>query len=204
MALTDNLLSARYLNAVAPASGYKYSSFPSPCNALNGATAFSVAIWAKWISGTNLIGLSAPATSSAKFFRLLKIEPSTIGVQWAWAVSGTHDLSYTNGALPLAVDGNYHLHTITYDGTSRKIYIDATLLITLVLAGGVQTNEVSPGEGIAGTSGIEVPSIAIWNRAITLAEITEVVAAGVSMSALASSTAATPRVLSPYLIGDAG
>ncbi len=74
-----------------------------------------------------------------------------------------------------AADSAWHMVVGTWDGSSDKIYIDGALKNTVAVTGGTATatNTYATSIGLSGASLIgDVDDVAIWNRAITAAEIT--------------------------------
>lgn len=176
----------------------------------SGDASFTVAAWVRplanagsWVSGivdTVAVSGFGDAGANDNGWRLDMTWPTrVVGITRACAV--TAGGSYTTAVSPagLAAD-TWHFVVGTYDGSTLRLYLNATLVASqadsgdIVGWGGVPTFGIAGGPvGLGGVGYFygAVDEIAVWARTLSAGEIAEVYQAGTSEEATAAGKVLT-------------
>ena len=155
---------------------------------LAGATAKSMNTWFKTTSTVNQSMLSIGAAGANKFE--LGIEAAGIGLT-AGGVNYTTPITTANYA-----NGNWHMATVTYDGSNVAVYVDgvakATGTATLATA---NTSYILSGLSVDGGNTLAfkgtMDESAMWSRALTASEVSALYNSGASQVLYGPTASAT-------------
>jgi hypothetical protein len=154
---------------VFPGNGYVNCGNASSLN-ISGAFTINVMLNTNTIATGTWLTLVAKGDSSYRF----QFQDSS--AKWAFGTSGLSSVdTYSNLSC---TTNNWHMATVVYDGTTKKIYINGVLDVSGAVTGTLSTNafNVYIGENAQATSRYfngKISAVQIYNRSLSQSEIVQ-------------------------------